>query len=148
MKNLYTLLIVALIATGCSKLSDVPEGQTTVITKTEDPNITQPNPSITVSTNGNVKTVTIVGNFYDFYFDQIYHKADGSIADQSTKPPIRTAYHLNFDTVSIFSYGKQPFTFARTAPYTYSLIYTVDPSNYESNRITLRGPNTNLEKEF
>jgi len=121
------------LLTSCSKETELePEIYTD---KTEDPNIKIPVLNLSVSKSGNNRTVTITGKFRYLYFDQDYHKADGSLPGD--KLGIRTAYTLHYDKLRIYSKGSQPFAFERTAPYTYSLKYTMSPKDYERNRITL-----------
>jgi len=146
MKKIYALIILASLAVGCSKSNDDIDPQTDTEIKKENPSAPVPAASITAVKSGNIRTVTITGSFYDFYFDQIYHKADGSLP--GSKETIRTAYRLEYDKAVLFSNGKIAFTFIRTGAYTYTLTHTILPEDYETNRITLRGNNTNLEKEY
>ena len=149
MKNIYALLIIAVLAVGCSKSNDDPTPDPGTV-QTENPSTPVPATAITVLKTGNDRTVTITGKFTNFYFDQDYHKADGSVS--GTKPSIRTYYSLEYDKVTLNSNGSVAFKFVRTGAYTYILTHTVLPDQFETNRIVLVNfeatPTTNFTKDY
>jgi hypothetical protein len=142
LKKLLTLFILAIMAVGCSKNSNVPEA----VIPTEAPDIAVPAQSITVVKDGIKRTATIKGSFSSLHFTQIYPKQDGTLP--GPKDPARGTYNLEYDKLKLSTGQQQQFTFTRTAPYTYIFVYSVSSTQREYDRINLFGANSNYEFEF
>jgi hypothetical protein len=148
MKNIYALLIIAVLAIGCSKSNDEPAPDPDAV-PTENPSTPIPEQSILVLNSGNLRTITIRGRVEQIFFDRLFKKADGTFPGEID--PTRTVWRIEYDKVTLASLGKQEFTFTRTAPYTYVITHTVNSQYYETNRITLQNyypTRTRVEKEY
>jgi len=135
MKKLSSLLLLVLIATACSKTTEMPETIAPEELQQESASAVVPTASITVVKAGNSRTITLKGKISRFYFDRLYKKSDGTLPGDIEST--RTFWRLEYDKIILNSYGKQEFEFKRTAAYTYEVIHTISPQYNEYNRITL-----------
>jgi hypothetical protein len=112
MKKLYFLLLLftVVLVSSCSKEKETPVPEEIK----ELPDEIIPPLGFTVVKDGDKTTLNLTGKIVKIDFYQT----------PTSGYTQHTSYSLQYDKLLITSSGKQPFTFARTDPYTYIITYT------------------------